>query len=166
MDYDIIDKLVQDWCRERPDLDPSPMSVVGRILRLANRLERRVNEVLKPFGLAMWGFDVLATLRRCGDPYAMTPTELMHSVMLSSGAMTNRIDRLEKLGLVERCPEPTDRRSLRVKLTKKGLKVADLAVAARLKEAEDALNVLNKRDRKLLADLLRRVLLGLADEES
>ena len=165
MDNDIIDQLIRDWRRERPDLDISTMSVVGRVLRLANRLERRSNDVLKPFGLAVWGFDVLATLRRKGEPYAMTPTELMRSVMLSSGAMTNRIDRLEKLGFVERCPEPTDRRSLLVKLTDKGLQVVDLAVAARLEEAEDALSVLNKRDRKVLSGLLRRLVLGLESEE-
>ena len=166
MDNEIIDELIQDWHRERPELDALPMAVVGRVLRLATRLEKRVNEALKPFDLALWGFDVLATLRRRGKPYAMTPTELMRSVMLTSGAMTNRVDRLEKLGLVERCPAPTDRRSLQVKLTRKGLLVANRAVEARFEEAEDALSVLGKRDREILAGLLRRVLLGLEDEES
>ena len=133
------------------------MAVVGRILRLAGHFERRVNKALKPFGLAVWGFDILATLRRHGEPYAMTPTELMDAVMLSSGAMTNRIDRLEKLGFVQRQPSPNDRRSLQVQLTKKGRKVIEKAIEVRLTEADDALGGLNKRDRKQLGELLRHV---------
>jgi len=135
------------------------MAVVGRILRLAAHLDRRVNEALKPFGLAVWGFDMLATLRRHGEPYAMTPTELMEAVMLSSGAMTNRIDRLEKLGLVERQPSPNDRRSFRVQLTREGRKVIEKAIEVRFAEAEDALDGVSKRDRKQLGNLLRNVLL-------
>ncbi len=166
MAKDIIDQLIDQWERERPDLDARPMAVVGRILRLAAHLDRRVNEALKPFGLAVWGFDMLATLRRHGEPYAMTPTELMEAVMLSSGAMTNRIDRLEKLGLVERQPSPNDRRSFQVQLTREGRKVIEKAIEVRFAEAEDALDGVSKRDRKQLGNLLRNVLLKMDHADS
>ncbi|MEW4528690.1 MarR family transcriptional regulator [Maioricimonas sp. JC845] len=164
MERDRIDELIGHWQRERPDLDPQPMAVVGRILRLSGYLERRVNDTLKPFGLAVWGFDVLATLRRHGEPFAMAPKELMQATMLSSGAMTNRIDRLEESGLVERVPDPDDRRSVRVRLTRKGRSVIDKAIAARFQEADEALQSLPKRDRKQLADLLRTLLVDLETE--
>lgn len=158
MNSDLIDTLMTQWNRERPDLDPQPMAVVGRILRAAAILERRVNEALKPFGLAMWAFDVLVTLRRHGAPYSMTPGELTESTMLSSGAMTNRIDRLEGLGLVERSPAPNDRRSFQITLTEKGKAAADEAIAARFDEAADAVKGLSNRDQKQLSDLLRKLL--------
>ena len=161
MKHDAVDELIGDWQAERPDLNPRPMAVVGRILRLAVHLEGRANEILRPYGLANWGFDVLATLRRQGKPYALTPTQLTRSVMLSSGAMTNRIDRLEKLGFVERQPDPNDRRSLRVKLTVKGLEVVDRAVASRFEEARDSLRALSAKEQKHLPDLLRKLLLEL-----
>src|SRR5690606_39108782 len=123
MDQDVIDEVIKQWRRERPDLDPTPLAVVGRILRLSCHFERQTNEALKPFDLPIWGFDLLGTLRRSGEPYTLTPTELMKSAMLSSGAMTNRIDRLETMGLVERKPAPNDRRSLHVVLTPKGLEL-------------------------------------------
>ncbi|QGQ24923.1 MarR family transcriptional regulator [Gimesia benthica] len=163
MAQDLIDVLIRQWKTERPDLNVEPMGVVGRVLRLATRLERRVSETLKPYGLTVGGFDILATLRRAGDPQGLTPTELMEAVMLSSGAMTNRIDRLEEQGLVERRPSPNDRRSLQVLLTAEGRKVVDKAVADRLDEAEDALCGLKAEERDQLADLLRAMLQGLND---
>jgi DNA-binding MarR family transcriptional regulator len=161
MQRDPIDDVVEQWQSQLPLLDPLPMAVVGRILRLAGHLERRANEALKPFDLAIWGFDVLGTLRRSGPPFSMTPTELLRSVMLTSGAMTNRIDRLESQGLVEREPDPDDRRSLQVRLTPKGLKVVDQAAALRFQEAKAALDDLTPRQEQLLASLLRRMLLGI-----
>jgi DNA-binding MarR family transcriptional regulator len=137
------------------------MAVVGRILRLAGHLERRANEVLKPFSLPIWAFDVLGTLRRQGKPYSMTPTELLRSTMLTSGAMTNRIDRLEELGLVARSPDPDDRRSLRVRLTDAGLAVIEQATVARFAEATDALRGISQKEEKMLADLLRKIMLAL-----
>ncbi|MFG0240624.1 MAG: MarR family winged helix-turn-helix transcriptional regulator [Gimesia chilikensis] len=163
MAQDLIDILIRQWKTERPDLNVEPMGVVGRVLRLATRLERRVSETLKPYGLTVGGFDILATLRRAGDPQGLTPTELMEAVMLSSGAMTNRIDRLEEQGLVERRPSPNDRRSLQVLLTAEGRKVVDEAVADRLDEAEGALCGLKAEERDQLADLLRAMLQGLND---
>ncbi|MBN73784.1 MarR family winged helix-turn-helix transcriptional regulator [Gimesia chilikensis] len=163
MAQDLIDVLIRQWKTERPDLNVEPMGVVGRVLRLATRLERRVSETLKPYGLTVGGFDILATLRRTGNPQGLTPTELMEAVMLSSGAMTNRIDRLEEQGLVERRPSPNDRRSLQVLLTAEGRKVVDKAVADRLDEAEGALCGLKAEERDQLADLLRAMLQGLND---
>ncbi len=161
VEHDAIDDLLAQWRSERPDVDAQPMAVVGRILRLAVHLERRVNETLQPYGLANPGFDVLATLRRHGKPYAMTPTELGRSVMLSSGAMTNRIDQLEKLAFVERRPDPSDRRSLKVKLTAKGLKIVEKAVPTRFAEAREAIRALPRTEQKQLQGLLRKILLDL-----
>jgi len=157
---DPVDEVLRQWRTARPEVNPQPMAVVGRILRLAGELERRANLALQPFGLAVWGFDVLGTLRRGGPPYAMTPTELMRATLLSSGAMTNRIDRLVELGLVERVPAADDRRSLQVRLTRKGRRVVDDATEARFAEAEDAIASLSAADRKQLAELLRKLILG------
>ncbi|MFO1007556.1 MAG: MarR family transcriptional regulator [Planctomycetaceae bacterium] len=159
MEHDILDSIISQWQSERPDLDASCLGIVGRILRLAGHLERRTNERMKEFDIAIWGFDVLGTLRRRGEPFSMTPTELMKSVMLSSGAMTNRIDRLEELGLIERVPDDRDRRSLKVCLTAKGRTVIDAASPIRFNEAWDALRHLSEREKASLATLLRKVLL-------
>lgn len=159
MNKDMIDEVVLQWQEARPDLDPSALRVVGRILRLAGHLERRANQALGEFDLPVGGFDVLGTLRRAGKPYALTPTQLMRSTMLTSGAMTNRIDRLEKQGLVERSPDPNDRRSLLVCLTRKGLKVIDRAVPVRFAEADDATSALSARESGMLETLLSKMLL-------
>ena len=159
MQKDIIDRIIEQWQTERPDLDANCMGVVGRILRLAGHLERRANEVLEESGLSIWAFDMLGTLLRSGKPYSMTPTELMKSVMLSSGAMTNRIDRLEALGLIERIPDEQDRRSLRVQLTAKGRKFITEAAPVRFEEAWNALRNLSEREHALLSSLLRKMLL-------
>ena len=158
MKADVIDSLITQWSRERPDLDASAMGIVGRILRLAARLQRRGEEALEPFNLTMWQFDVLATLRRAGKPFRLSPTQLMHAVMLSSGAMTNRIDRLETAGLVKREPDSSDRRGLQIVLTSKGLAMIDRAIVARLQDAEDVVQRLNQRERQSLEPLLRKLL--------
>ena len=158
MKSDLIDSLISQWSRERPDLDASAMGIVGRILRLAVQLERRGEAILEPFNLTMWQFDVLATLRRVGKPFRLSPTQLMHEVMLSSGAMTNRIDRLETAGLVKREPDSSDRRGLHIVLTSKGLELINRAIEARLQEAKDVVQLLNHRDRQSLEPLLRKLL--------
>ncbi len=158
MKSDLIDTLISQWSNERPDLDASAMGVVGRILRLAHLLQRRGEVILEPFNLTMWQFDVLATLRRVGKPFRLSPTQLMHEVMLSSGAMTNRIDRLETAGFVKREPDSSDRRGLQIALTAKGLELINRAIEARLEDAEDVVQFLNHRDRHSLAPLLRKLL--------
>lgn len=160
---DAISRLIEQWKRERPDLDASPMGVAGRVLRLSVWLERRVEATLSEFDLTLWQFDVLATLRRFGEPYALSPKELMREVMLSSGAMTNRIDRLEARGLVERRPAPSDRRSVQIQLTAAGRRLIDRAIAARFEEAREAAELLGARERESLERGLSKLLLALEE---
>lgn len=163
MSRDLIDDLVTQWRSQRPELDPSPMGIVGRVLRLAGHLERTVEEALKPFDLSLWQFDVLATLRRSGPPYRLSPTQLMRAVMLSSGAMTNRIDRLKAAGLVRREPDPHDRRGVLITLTQKGERLIDKVIVARFDEARDRIAALPPSDRRALESGLRKLLEGLED---
>lgn len=158
MDQDLIDELMVQWRRERPDLDPSAMGIVGRVLRLAGHLERSVEATLKPFRLGLWQFDVLATLRRTGEPYRLSPKQLMRAVMLSSGAMTHRIDRLEAAGLVAREPDPSDRRGVLIALTPKGVQLVDQAIAARFDEARARIASLSTAEREALEHGLRKLL--------
>lgn len=162
---DAIDKVLDEWRRACPQLKAKPMSVVGRILRLAGLLERRGNESLASFDLPLWAFDVLGTLRRSGPPFALTPTELSQSTMLTTGAMTNRIDRLEKLGLVRRERDPKDRRSLQVHLTDAGLGLVVPAAEARFAEAKDAVQSMSLSEQQQLAELLKNLLLHLDHQE-
>ncbi|MBO9708351.1 MAG: MarR family transcriptional regulator [Caulobacter sp.] len=161
-DADLIDRLLADWRRERPDLDAAPLAVVGRVLHLAQALETRANRALKPVGLAYTDLDLLATLRRSGPPYRLTPTVLRRSVVLTSGAMTACLNRLEAQGLVAREPEPGDRRVLAAVLTPQGLALADRAIGLRLEEAADAVAGLEPAEREALAGLLRKLGAGLA----
>ncbi len=156
---DHVDHILDQWAQERPDLDASSMGIIGRIARVSAHLQRSVEETFARFGLAGGGFDVLATLRRSRPPYRLTPTELYRSLLLSSAAMTNRIDRLERADLVERSPDPGDRRSVLVGLTPKGREVVDAAVAAHVTNGERLLSALAPEEREALARLLRRMLL-------
>ncbi len=158
MNQDLVDSLIQQWSIERPDLNASAMGVVGRILRLAAGLQRRGEESLAPFNLSMWQFDVLATLRRAGAPFRLSPTQLMRAVMLTSGAMTNRLDRLETAGLVRREPDPADRRGLQIVLTSQGLELVDLAIVARLQDAQGVVQLLTQKERQSLEPVLRKLL--------
>lgn len=160
-DTDLIDQICEQWSRERPDLDSGGFALVGRLLLLGKLLERRVSETLAPLELQVWAFDVLATLRRQGAPYRLTPTELSRATLLTPGAMTNRIDRLEAAGLVRREAEPNDRRGVRVSLTKSGLDLVDRAIELRFAEANDAVAEVPARNRASLERTLRRLLLRL-----
>lgn len=154
---DVVDHLLRDWRRERPDLDASAMAVVGRILHLGNLLEARANASLKGTKISYTDLDVLATLRRSGSPFQLTPTELRRSVLLTSGAMTACLNRLEKAGLLRRFADGADRRSLAAALTAKGQALIDKAIALRFAEAADAVAVLNRSERTTLASLLRKL---------
>ncbi|HEV7810264.1 MAG TPA: MarR family transcriptional regulator, partial [Candidatus Limnocylindrales bacterium] len=125
---DEIDRIVEQWNRERPDLDVSPTHTLQRITRLSLLQGVSFGRVFARYGVTFGEYLVLATLRRAGQPYRMNPTRLFNSVILSSGAMTNRLDRLEEMGLVERQPDPTDRRGRLVALTKRGLELVDTAI--------------------------------------
>ncbi|MEE4219468.1 MAG: MarR family transcriptional regulator [Xanthomonadales bacterium] len=158
MKKDTIDDLQENWSEQRPDLDPEPMGVVLRIQALAKILGDQTAARLQEYDLQWWQYDVLSTLRRQGEPFNLAATELADSAMLTSGAMTNRIDRLEEEGLVKRRKDHDDRRRVLVELTAKGLKLIEGATEARFEAAMDALNGLDDRQRKSLSDLLRMVL--------
>lgn len=154
---DEVDRLVEAWQRELPQLDVSPLEVLSRVTRLARHLERARAKVFALHDLESWMFDVLAALRRAGVPYQLSPGQLLARTLVTSGTMTNRIDRLETLGLVRRLPDPDDARSVRVRLTTAGRHRVDAALAD-LVVREDAILVpLSAGDRTRLANLLRQV---------
>jgi DNA-binding MarR family transcriptional regulator len=158
---DRVDEILRQWERERPDLDVSPMGIIGRISRAERLIDSRMKAASLNFRLERWGFDVLATLRRTGEPYHLTPTQLFRALMLTSGAITNRIDRLEEAGLVERLLDPHDRRGVLVSLTRRGLKLIDRAVTAHMHEEEKMLAPFSAHDRVTIARLLRALVLQL-----
>ncbi|MGX9463411.1 MarR family winged helix-turn-helix transcriptional regulator [Shewanella sp. A14] len=123
-----IDRVVAQWAEQKPHLDTLPMALLGRFLRLQKHIEAEITACHKQFGLTMGEFDVLATLRRAGNPYHLTPSALLSSMMLTSGAMTNRLDKLESKGLIAREHSTEDRRSVSVGLTEKGLAIIDEAI--------------------------------------
>jgi DNA-binding MarR family transcriptional regulator len=129
---DAVDTILDQWRRERPDLDTGPMGPIGRLKRCTALVQRRLEENFARFGLSFWEFDVLATLRRSGSPYRLTPTALFSALMVTSGTMTHRLQRLESRGLIERLPNPEDARSLLVQLTPQGRQLVDRAVEAHL----------------------------------
>lgn len=122
---DAVDRLVAQWAREKPDLETEPMAIMGRLLRVSKYMETQVAQLHKQYGLTFGEFDVLATLRRSGKPFQLTPSELIDSMMLTSGAMTNRLDKLTSKGLITRQSNQSDRRSLPVQLTKQGIVLID-----------------------------------------
>jgi len=160
MTRDIIDELQDDWSEERPDLDSQAMGVVLRIQALDKILGDQVAERLRDYGLQWWQYDVLSSLRRQGKPYRMAATELAAASMLTSGAMTNRIDRLEHKGLVRRLHDPADRRRVLVELTRQGLERVENATKARFEIASAALSRLDRKRQRQLSDLLRLLLLA------
>ncbi len=166
MERDAVDRILGQWAVERPDLDASPMGIFGRLSRGAKMLDRSLAGTFAEFGLNGGEFDVLATLRRSGEPYSLTPTELFRSMMLSSAAMTNRIDRLEGRGLVERSPDPDDRRGVRITLTEEGLDLVNRAVEAHVKGEHGLLGALSAQERESLAGLLRKLLISIEDHQS
>lgn len=160
MNCDPVDTILAQWQRERPDLDVSPMGIIGRMGRLSKHLERAIQETVSDFGLNGGEFDVLATLRRSGQPYQLTPTDLFNSLMVSSGTMTHRIDRLEQADLVKRIPDPSDRRGTLIQLTSKGFNVIEKAVEAHVANIHRLLVILDEAERKVLAQLLHKLLIS------
>jgi DNA-binding MarR family transcriptional regulator len=160
MTSDAIDGLVGQWNLERPDLDVSPAHVLLRITRLYLLQSASFAEVFGRFGMTFGEYEVLAALTRSGPPYRLKPGELVGALVLSSGAVTNRIDRVEAAGLVERLPDPYDRRGTLVALTAKGRTVVDEAVRAHLANEERLLGALSSADRAQLTRLLRKLLLS------
>jgi DNA-binding MarR family transcriptional regulator len=158
-DEDEVDRLVAAWARERPDLDVRPLEVLSRVTRLARHLDRARRTAFAAHGLETWEFDVLAALRREGKPYVLSPGQLISQTMVTSGTMTNRVDRLENAGLVQRLPDPQDRRGVHVRLTPRGKERVDEALADLLERERELLQGLGKAERETLSTLLRRLVL-------
>src|SRR5919112_3233409 len=154
---DDVDDLSDAWARERPDLDLAPVAVFSRITRLARHLDQARRDAFAAHQIELWEFDVLAALRRAGEPYELSPGRLLRETLVTSGTMTNRVDRLTGRGLVERLPDPRDRRGVIVRLTAEGLRTVDDAFAGLLERERALLSGLADRERRQLADLLRRV---------
>jgi DNA-binding MarR family transcriptional regulator len=152
---DEVDRLVEAWQRERPDLDLGPMEVLSRVSRLGHHLDRARRQAFAEHGLESWEFDVLAALRRAGAPYHLSPGRLIRETLVTSGTMTNRVDRLASRGLVERLPDPNDRRGVLVRLTDRGRTTVDGALSGLLERERELLASLNPADWRRLASLLR-----------
>jgi DNA-binding MarR family transcriptional regulator len=159
---DTVDRIVDQWRNQRPDLDVTPIDVIGRVSRLSRLVDRRLGENFAEFGLDDWMYDVLATLYRLGPPHELTAGDLVRQTMVTTGAITNRIDRLEARGLVERAAA-TDRRKVIVRLTPEGVAMVERVVDAHLATERAILAVLGRRDLDQLAAGLRTLLIGLGD---
>lgn len=156
---DEVDALVAAWQRERPDLDVTLMHVLSRVTRLARHLDLARREAFAAHDLEAGEFDVLAALRRAGKPYELTPSQLIAANLVTSGTMTNRIDRLEQKNLVTRKPDPNDGRGVLVKLTTAGQNAVDAALTDLLERERILLAGISKSERNQLADLLREIVL-------
>ena len=159
---DTVDRIISQWDAVRPDVDSSPIEVIGRVSRLSRLIDQHLAENFARYDLDDWMYDVMATLRRSGEPYQLTAGDLMRQCMVTTGAMTNRIDRLEQRGLVERAATD-DRRKVIVRLTKRGLDTVDEAVVAHMATEREILSSLSPRQQHELANLLRTTLVALGD---
>ncbi|MDX3928207.1 MAG: MarR family transcriptional regulator [Shinella sp.] len=155
---DHVDKILAQWNRERPDLDVGSMGLLGRLARLRTHLAREVEKVLLEHGLSSPAFDVLATLRRSGAPYSLSPGDLIATTMVTSGTMTNRVDQLEKAGLVERTSNPQDGRGFIVSLTPKGFDLVERTVTAHVANQRRLTSALAEEERASFDLLLRKFL--------
>jgi DNA-binding MarR family transcriptional regulator len=160
---DEVDRIADAWQRERPDLDVTPLQVLSRVTRLARHLDRARREAFAAHDLEGWEFDVLAALRRSGPPYALSAGQLGSETLVTSGTMTNRIDRLEQRGMVRREADPSDRRGVRVVLTDAGRRTVDGAMADLVSRERQILDVLPEGGQVELAGLLRRLVRAFGD---
>ena len=160
MEKDAIDEILDQWSEERPDLDTASLGVVIRVMTLYRSFSRQATRALEPLELELWEYDVLSALRRQGEPYTLPATRLARETDLSSGAMTNRIDRLEERGLVRRRQDRNDRRGVNVSLTARGRRLIDRAIQHRLESARDSLAALDAEQQHELAQLLRAAVLA------
>jgi DNA-binding MarR family transcriptional regulator len=156
---DPVDELLKEWRKERPDLDTAGLAIVNRIWMLGKLIRRRTRKALRPLKLEMWEYEVLAALRRQGEPFELAPSVIAKMSMLTTGAMTNRIDRLEERDLVKRKPDPDDRRALYITLTQKGVDLIDRAIEIRAEEAASIVSRLQEPERVELGRLLRTLVL-------
>jgi DNA-binding MarR family transcriptional regulator len=159
---DEVDEIVEAWHRERADLDLAPVEVFSRIGRLGRLLDKARREAFTAHRIETWEFDVLSALRRAGKPYQLTPGALLRQTMVTSGTMTNRVDRLTDRGFVERSPDPSDRRGVLVRLTGAGKRTVDGAFETLLAGERELLADLSEQDRTQLATLLKRLMVPLS----
>lgn len=157
MKDDIVDELVRQWAIEHPEMDTAALRVVVRLQFLAKRLKSRTTRALAGYDLKLWEYDVLSVLRRQGDPFELPASDLARSALLTTGAMTTRIDGLESRKLVRRRQAKADRRSVLVRLTDKGLDVVDAAIGTRVNDANDALATLTAAEIEQLSGILLRL---------
>jgi DNA-binding MarR family transcriptional regulator len=155
---DHVDRVVQQWAQVRPHLDTAPMALVARLGRAASYADARINEGLSAFGLTRPSWDVLASLRRSGEPYRLSPTTLYRGLMRTSGAMTHRLARLQRAGLIRRVADPGDNRSRLVELTPKGLALVDRIAPVHLENERRLLSPLDRNEQRELAALLKTLL--------
>lgn len=155
---DAVDRIIEQWKVERPDLDPSAKAVTGRIVRLSSIFQRRFGDAFADLAITEGDYGVLAALRRSGDPFELTPTELARARMMTSGGMTAVIDRLDRRALLERLPNPADRRGSIVRLTAEGRSVIDRAMEAHAAVEHELIATLDDRERRDLASLLATLL--------
>jgi len=155
--HDEVDRIVGAWVRERPDLDFAPLQVLSRVGRLARHLDRARRTAFTASGLESWEFDVLSALRRAGSPYQLSPKALLQQTLVSSGTMTNRIDRLVTRSLVERRTDPNDGRGILVSMTVDGRQRVDTAISTLLVSENELLDGLSAGDQERLAALLRKL---------
>ena len=161
---DRIERARTEWAAERPDLDTSPMEIIGRILRASHLADTEIRRELRHAGLDRSGFDVLATLRRAGPPYQLTPTRLYEELVLTSGTVTHRVDALEQAGLVHRVGGQPDRRSTLVGLTAQGIAVIDAAMGTHMQCEQAMIASMSACDRQSLAALLKKLLVSMEAE--
>ncbi len=163
---DEVDRIVDAWLRERPDLDFAPLQVLSRVDRLSKHLESARKRAFTRSSLQSWEFDVLAALRRAGAPYQLSTKALLQQTLVSSGTMTNRIDRLVERGFVQRLSDPADGRGVLVRMTRQGLTHVDAAITRLVDAAAGILRNLNAADRARLGMLLRKLTLGFDEPAS
>ena len=163
---DHVDRIFEQWAVERPELDRSAMAVLARVLRAARLIELEMEKVFSGFGLNRGEFDVLASLRRAGSPHRRNPSDLSATLLVSTGAMTNRIDRLEGAGLVTRLPDPADLRGILVGLTRRGRAVVDRVMTSHVANEQRILAQLSLSEQRALATLLRKLLVSLEDQRT
>lgn len=156
---DRVDEIREQWARELPDLDTVPTALLGRVYRLSQLVAPTIESALASFGLDRGGFDVLATLRRNGAPYRMTPTALYQHLLIASASLTHRLNRLEAAGLVERVPSDSDGRSTEVKLTPRGRSLIERTIRADMQAERRLMDAIDPKTQAALTDLLRRATL-------
>ncbi|ERI90305.1 transcriptional regulator, MarR family [Clostridiales bacterium oral taxon 876 str. F0540] len=164
MSRDNVDLIIEQWKNEIPELNTKDMAILGRLQRIVKFSERKLGENFSKFTLNSGEFDVLATLRRSGGEFKLKPTKLYNLLMVTSGAMTNRIDTLEKKGLVNRVNDTEDRRTVYVKLTEKGLSLINEAVYEHVSVEEELLKKLTEEEKEILNSILRKISLNLEEK--